>query len=55
MEDDPKMQNSRKGPIKGAKFLKGPSWRKAQERNKLIKLNWKETKGIPGNKAIKRI
>ena len=55
MEDGPIMQNIRKGPIKVAKFLQGPSWRKAQERNKLIKLNWKETKGIPGNKAIKRI
>ena len=55
MEDGPIMQNIRKGPIKAAKFLQGPSWRKTQERNKLIKLNWKETKGIPGNKAIKRI
>ena len=55
MEDGPIMQNIRKGPIKVAKFLQGPSWRKTQERNKLIKLNWKEIKGIPGNKAIKRI
>ena len=55
MEDGPIMQNIKKGPIKVAKFLQGPSWRKTHERNKLIKLNWKETKGIPGNKAIKGI
>ena len=33
MEDGPIMQNIRKGPIKVAKFLQGPSWRKTQERN----------------------
>ena len=55
MEDGPIMQNIRKGPIKVAKFLKSQTWRRNQEKNKLIKLNWKETKGIPGNKAIKRI
>ena len=36
MEDGPIMQNIKKGPIKVAKFLQGPSWRKTQERNKLI-------------------
>ena len=55
MEDGPIMQNIKKGPIKIAKFLQGQTWRRNQEKNKLIKLNWKERKGIPGNKAIKRI
>tara|TARA_S200000501_G_scaffold98305_1_gene91623 strand:- start:56 stop:259 length:204 start_codon:yes stop_codon:yes gene_type:complete len=55
MEDGPIMQNIRKGPIKVARFLQSQTWRRNQEKNKLIKLNWKETKGIPGNKAIKKI
>ena len=55
MDDGPIMQEIRKGTIKVAKGLQSQTWRRNQEKNKLIKLNWKENKGIPGNKAIKRI
>ncbi len=55
MEDGPIMQEIRKGPIKVAKHIQGSTWRKNQEKNKLIKIDWKERKGMPGNKAIKRI
>lgn len=55
MPDGPIMQEIAKGTIKIAKHVQGYTWRKNQEKNKLIKIDWKERKGIPGNKAIKRI
>jgi len=55
MPDGPIMQEIAKGTIKVARCLQSQTWRRNQEKNKLIKLNWKENKGIPGNKAIKRI
>ena len=55
MEDGPIMQEIRKGPIKVARHIQGSTWRKNQEKNKLIKIDWKERKGLSGNKAIKKI
>ena len=55
MEDGPIMQEIAKGTIKVARHIQGSTWRNNQEKNKLIKIDWKERKGIPGNKAIKRI
>lgn len=55
MPDGPIMQEIAKGTIKVAKHIQGYTWRKNQEKNKLIKIDWKERKGLSGNKAIKKI